>query len=504
MSKPSLIQTIPAVAACKITRRILRLAGRGGTALPGKAARLFAKDILARVSEGMEIIVVTGTNGKTTTSRMIEHALTSCGRDVLANKSGANLLSGVTAELTCNATMTGKPKSHYAVIECDEGALKQVAPLLQPKVILVTNLFRDQLDRYGEVTHTVNAIRKGIELVPQTTVCLNADDSLVASLAEGAANRVVWYGMDIPAGPQKEAAVSDAKYCIRCGAPYEYHYHTYAHLGGFYCPVCGYARQEAFVAVTAVESASEQGSRVRMRFGGESHEATIGLPAVYNIYNAVGAACALTAFGLSPDEILPSLADVHSSFGRMETFYVPKESGKGAGGTPQPEGPEMEAGGTPQPEGPEMEAGGSPQEKEAEDRVRVQMILVKNPAGCSQALSYVASMEEDFNLILCLNDRTADGHDISWIWDADYEQLSQSSRVRHILVSGDRAEDMQLRLKYADCAEEKIALEKDNEALLAAIRRSTLPVFILPNYTAMLALRKVLSDATGGGAFWEG
>ena len=465
MSRPSLIQTIPAVAACKITRRILRLAGRGGTALPGKAARLFAKDILARVSDGMEIIVVTGTNGKTTTSRMIEHALTGLGRDVLANKSGANLLSGVTAELTCNATLTGKPRSHYAVIECDEGALKQVAPLLQPKVILVTNLFRDQLDRYGEVTHTVNAIRKGIELVPETTLCLNADDSLVASLAEGIPNRVVWYGMDIPAGTQKEAAVSDAKYCIRCGAPYEYRYHTYAHLGGFRCPKCGYARPEADVAVTAVESASAQGSRVRMRFGEISREAGIGLPAVYNIYNAVGAACALTAFGLSPDEILPSLADVHSSFGRMETFYVAKE---------------------------------------ADAAVRVQMILVKNPAGCSQALSYVASMEEDFNLILCLNDRTADGHDISWIWDADYEQLSQSSRVRHILVSGDRAEDMQLRLKYADCAEEKIALEKDNEALLAAIRRSPLPVFILPNYTAMLALRKVLSDATGGGAFWEG
>ena len=465
MSRPSLIQTIPAVAACKITRRILRLAGRGGTALPGKAARLFAKDILARVSDGMEIIVVTGTNGKTTTSRMIEHALTGLGRDVLANKSGANLLSGVTAELTCNATLTGKPRSHYAVIECDEGALKQVAPLLQPKVILVTNLFRDQLDRYGEVTHTVNAIRKGIELVPETTLCLNADDSLVASLAEGIPNRVVWYGMDIPAGTQKEAAVSDAKYCIRCGAPYEYRYHTYAHLGGFRCPKCGYARPEADVAVTAVESASAQGSRVRMRFGEISREAGIGLPAVYNIYNAVGAACALTAFGLSPEEILPSLADVRSSFGRMETFYVAKE---------------------------------------ADAAVRVQMILVKNPAGCTQALSYVASMEEDFNLILCLNDRTADGHDISWIWDADYEQLSQSSRVRHILVSGDRAEDMQLRLKYADFPEEKIVLEKNNEALLAAIRRSTLPVFILPNYTAMLALRKVLSDATGGGAFWEG
>ena len=354
------------------------------------------------------------------------------------------------------------------------------------------------------MTHTVNAIRKGIELVPETTLCLNADDSLVASLAEGISNRVVWYGMDIPAGAQKEAAVSDAKYCIRCGAPYEYRYHTYAHLGGFRCPKCGYARPEADVAVTAVESASAQGSRVRMRFGEISREAGIGLPAVYNIYNAVGAACALTAFGLSPEAFLPSLADVRSSFGRMETFHVAKDRGSGADETSRPERADPKAGETPPAEKADVSGDDILRPERPGDKVRVQMILVKNPAGCSQALSYVASMEEDFNLILCLNDRTADGHDISWIWDADYEQLSQSSRVRHILVSGDRAEDMQLRLKYADFPEEKIVLEKDNEALLASIRRSSLPVFILPNYTAMLALRKVLSDATGGGAFWEG
>lgn len=465
MSRPDIVQTICSVAACKATRRVLRLMGRGGTALPGKAARVFAGDILTRTSEGMEIIVVTGTNGKTTSSRMLEHALVRLGRDVLANKSGANLLSGVTAELTCNATLTGKPKSHYAVIECDEGALKQVAPLIHPKVIVVTNLFRDQLDRYGEVTHTVNAIRKGIELVPETILCLNADDSLVASLADGVPNRVVWYGMDTPVGAQKEAPVSDAKYCIRCGAPYIYRYHTYAHLGGFCCPSCGYARPDTDVAVTAVESITADGSRVRLRFGDAEYEAAIALPAVYNIYNAVGAACALTAFGLTPEEILPALADVHSGFGRMETFLV--ESGT---------------------DGP----------------VRVQMILVKNPAGCSQALSYVTSIEEDFNLILCLNDRTADGHDISWIWDADYEQLADSPHLQQILVSGDRAEDLQLRLKYADCGEERIRLEKDNVQLLEAIRRSDLPVFILPNYTSMLALRKILSDATGGSAFWEG
>lgn len=460
MSKPNALQTILSVAACKATRTALRLTGRGGTALPGKAARVFAKDILEVTSAGMEIIVVTGTNGKTTTSRMLEHALTASGHPCLANKSGANLLSGVTAEITCNATWSGKPKTHYAVIECDEGALKQVVPLIHPKVIVVTNLFRDQLDRYGEVMHTADQLRMGIEKVPETVLCLNADDSLVASLAKGVPNPVIWYGLDLPVGDQKEVAISDAKYCIHCGSPYEYHYHTYAHLGGFYCPKCGYARKDTEVAVTAIDRIAADGSRIRMRFGKEEQEVQVGLPAVYNIYNAAAAVCAYTAFGLPREEILPALADVHSSFGRMETFEVGEN--------------------------------------------RLQMILVKNPAGCNQALSYVGSLDTDYNLVLCLNDRTADGHDISWIWDADYEQLSDNPHMRQIYVSGDRAEDMQLRLKYAGCSEKDVILVKDNRELLQQMKESSRPSFILPNYTSMLALRKVLSDATGAADFWKG
>ena len=460
MSKPNILQTIASVAACKGTRAALRMTGRGGTALPGKAARVFAKDILEVTSAGMEIIVVTGTNGKTTTSRMLEHALTASGHPCLANKSGANLLSGVTAEISCNATWLGKPRTHYAVIECDEGALKQVVPLIHPKVIVVTNLFRDQLDRYGEVTHTVEQIRMGIRQVPETVLCLNADDSLVASLADGVPNPVVWFGLDTPVGEQKDAAISDAKYCIKCGTAYQYHYHTYAHLGDFYCTKCGYHRQPTFVAVTAIDKIASDGSRVRLRLGDETQEVQIGLPAVYNIYNAAAAVCAYTSFGLPAGEILNSLSDVHSSFGRMETFRVGEQ--------------------------------------------KAQMILVKNPAGCNQALAYVASLEEDFNLMFCLNDRTADGHDISWIWDADYEQIAEDAHVQRIYVSGDRAEDMQLRLKYAGIPENKMVLCKENDDLLKVMQESSLPSFILPNYTSMLALRKVLSDATGGSDFWKG
>lgn len=476
MSKPNILQTVAAVAACKATRTGLRLAKKGGTALPGKAARVFAKNILEVTSEGMEIIVVTGTNGKTTTCRMLEHALTSSGRECLSNKSGANLLSGVTAEITCNATITGRPKTHYAVIECDEGALRHVVPLIHPKVIVVTNLFRDQLDRYGEITHTLNAIREGISKVPDAVLCLNADESLTASLAQDMPNKVLWYGIDTPVGEQKAAEISDAKYCIRCGNEYQYEYHTYAHLGGFFCPSCGYKRVKPDVAVTDFVHMGPRGTDVRMRLpeggakegrtdsakapAGKEQEVHIALPAVYNTYNAAAAICAYSAFGLPREEILSSLANVHSSFGRMETFRPGK--------------------------------------------CDVQMILVKNPAGCNQALSYLADMEETFDAVFCLNDRTADGHDISWIWDADYEKVCGCGRLRHIYVSGDRAEDMQLRLKYAGAKEESVTLIRDNAKLLEIMKASDVPVFVLPNYTSMLALRDVLAQATGTQAFWKG
>ncbi|MEE1113949.1 MAG: Mur ligase family protein, partial [Eubacterium sp.] len=316
------IRTALAVGACKMARTALRVMHRGGTTTPGRAAMFFDKNILETVSKGMEIIVVTGTNGKTTTSRMLEHAMTEAGRDTLANRSGANLLPGVTAEFTANAGAFGKPKKKYAIIECDEGALKQVVPLIRPKVIVVTNLFRDQLDRYGEVMHTLEQIRIGIEKVPESILCLNADCSLTASLANDLPNPVVYFGLNTPVGEQENSEISDARYCIKCGTEYEYSYHTYAHLGGFYCPKCGYRRQDPQIAVSKIDRIAPQGSTIHVQFPDEEREVTVGLPAVYNIYNAVGAIAAYETAGYAREEIVNSLADVHSSFGRMETFEL--------------------------------------------------------------------------------------------------------------------------------------------------------------------------------------
>ena len=457
------IRTALAVGACKSIQGILRRTKHGGTTLPGKAAMAFDKNILEEVSRGMEVILVTGTNGKTTTCRMICQAMEASGFDTLTNTSGANLLPGVVAEFTANASLSGKPRSHYAVIECDEGALKQIVPLVHPKVILVTNLFRDQLDRYGEITHTLEEIRIACEKAPESTLCLNADCSLTSSLGEDLPNKVVYYGLDISLEDPKAVDVSDARYCLRCGTEYSYTYHTYAHLGSFRCPSCGYHRKDTQVAVTESLHVGIQGTSFRLAIrDGEkeiSAEARCALAAVYNIYNAAATIGAFVAAGYDTSRAIPALADVTSSFGRMENFDL--------------------------------------------DGVPLQMILIKNPAGCNQALAYLSEVEEERAVALCLNDRTGDGHDISWIWDADYERLCTDARVRRVYISGDRAEEMSLRLKYGGIDTTKIELVQSDGELIERMRVSEVPVFILPNYTAMLSLRVALGEITGKRSYWD-
>jgi UDP-N-acetylmuramate-alanine ligase len=233
MSKPNKVQVVLSTAACKLTRSALRKSGRGGTAIPGKVAMKFAGNILEATSEGMKIVVVTGTNGKSTTCGMIEHAIRSCGHDCLYDRSGANLLSGITANLTCNASWTGKPKTHYAVIECDEAALKQVVPLVHPKAVVVTNLFSDQVDRLGGVGKTLEEIRKGVKLVPDTTLVLNADEPQSASLALNVPNRVIYYGMNKEVGVQGDIDLKDAGVCPVCGGTF----YAYTSRNRKYCSV---------------------------------------------------------------------------------------------------------------------------------------------------------------------------------------------------------------------------------------------------------------------------
>ena len=460
MKRPNTLHAAASVAACKLTRIALRKTGRGGTAIPGIVALKIAKNILASVSQGMKIVVVTGTNGKTTTCNMIEHALTSGGHDCLLNKSGANLMHGIASDLISSADWRGRPTHEYAVLECDEAALKQVVPYIRPKAIVVTNLFSDQVDRYGGVENTLQEIRTGVERSPRSVLVLNAEDPLSASLARNVPNKVVWYGLDESVGVQGNVDLSDAGVCPACGSRYEYDYHVYAHLGGFRCPKCGYSRQAPDVAVVSIDEKTADGSTVSMRIRKKDiQKVRIALPAVYNVYNAAASVAAIMALRLPAREAIEALATVHSSFGRLETFDL----------------------------------GGN----------RLQMILVKNPAGCNQAFSYVTGFDEDFSAVLCLNDRTGDGHDISWIESTDYEKLVSDPHLLKIYVGGDRAQDLYARLQRAGADQTRMELFPDYAALVAKLKTEQVPVFLLPNYTAMMELRDALSPETGAKEFWE-
>lgn len=460
--KHNVLTTALAVAGCKLTRNALHLFRKGGTTLPGRVAMFFDRDILEVASRGMDIIVVTGTNGKTTTSKMIETALEDAGLQPLNNKSGANLLTGVTAEFVADAGFLGQPKTRYAVVESDEAALKQIVPLLHPKVIVVTNLFRDQLDRYGTVKNVRDQIRTGVELSPESVVCLNADCSNVASIGKDLANKVLYYGLDVPVGDQENVDVSDAPDCIICGTPYEYKYHTYAHLGGFSCPNCGYARPAAQVAVKNIVKAEATGTTVNVEFSAagepKTQEVRIGLPAVFNVYNAAATLCAFEGAGFDRAEAIASLAQVQSAFGRMETYDL--------------------------------------------DGVPMQMILVKNPASMDQAMGYVVGLEQDYNLVMGLNNHISDGTDVSWLWDAHFK-VCEDPHLGKVIVSGECAEDLKKRLMDGGLSEDRIQHIPDDATIIEKCRASKLPVFILPNYTYMMTLRESLGAVTGNASLWE-
>lgn len=438
----------------------MRLLGKGASTMPGKVGLSFSPDLLAHLAKDVRCIIVTGTNGKTTTSRMIEQTLKDAGVTYFCNKSGANMMNGITTEFIMNSTTSGKPKAEFALIECDEAAFKYVGDAVDPECVVVTNVFRDQLDRYGEITHTLGNIRIGIENSKNAVVCLNADCSLTASLKDEIPNKVITYGVNLPIYKEQIKESSDAPYCIHCKHEYEYEYVTFGHLGKYRCPNCGYERPEPDVAVTEILKSTADYSEIAITFDDTTVNATINLPGGYNIYNAVAATTAAKVLGFDTQTAVNALATFECGFGRMEKFML--------------------------------------------DGTETRMILIKNPAGCNQVLNFLSNIDEETLFVVCLNDKYADGTDISWIWDVDFESLM---RIEHnltgILVSGIRADEMAMRFKYAGIPEEKIKVIKDYEKLIEEFTSADTPVCIMPTYTAMMDLRAIISKKYGYKNFWE-
>ena len=457
-SKITAARTIIAIAVCKSLIKILRLTGHGGTNLPGKVALRLCPNILTLTAAGIRTVIVSGTNGKTTTCRFIEQGLKASGISMFANRSGANLLAGIITEYTSNAKWNGAPKKTTAVIECDEANMKLVLHYISPEVIVLTNVFRDQLDRYGEVAHTLDELKTAVRKAPAAKLCLNADDSLVASVADILPNPCVFFGINSGNQTSRCSEPSDAMYCIRCKHRYSYRYVTYAHLGGFYCPNCGYERPRANIAVNTVIEENRENSIVELSIHGRTIRRTIPLPALYNVYNYLAALAAVTAFGLA-DIPAFSEGDKVIGFGRMEHFDI------GAG---------------------------------------VTMILVKNPTGFTQVIEYLSGVTSEYDLLCCLNDKPQDGTDISWIWDAPLEALSDNgNHIHDVYVTGTRKEDMYLRLKHAGFPTERLHTVDKPLGFIRQLEQHTRPVVIVPTYTAMMELRRSLARKTGSKAFWE-
>lgn len=450
-----------AIILCKALRLVSRLLHRGGTAMPGRWALKVCPELLSILSKDVKTVVVTGTNGKTTSARIIEQAFEEAGLSYFSNRSGANLISGITTEFVMNSSLSGRPLKDYAVIECDEGAAKRTFGQLRPRVVVVTNLFRDQLDRFGEVTYTLESIRDGLRASPDTLLCLNADCSLCSSLAGDLSNPAVFFGINKGAvASRQKPELSDASHCIRCKREYDYEYVNYGHLGGFFCPACGYKRHEPEYAVCDVVEQLADSSTVLISIRGKKRLVSINLPALYNVYNAVGAMAAAVEMGISADDASKALSSFKCGFGRMEQF----------------------------------ELGGC----------RAKMMLVKNPAGCNQVLEFLQNIKDTFSLVISLNDRTGDGKDISWIWDTEFELLcSLGGRLSHISLAGDRAAEMALRLKYAGIDMRFVEVFEDNDELVQWMCTQDRDIYIMPTYSAMLDIREAIVRRMGGSNFWE-
>ncbi len=442
--------------------------------MPGVMARRVDPKVLEKLSRRLRrgSVAITGTNGKTTTTRMVSKILHTAGIRAVNNSTGANLVTGVTAALVSDTSLSGRPASEMGLFEVDEASVPRVAEEAQLSLLAVLNLFRDQLDRYGELSYTAKVIASAFpDLPPDGSVVLNADDPLVANLGRGTKNPV-FFGVEDPAlDTGKLQHIADSKDCPVCGTALSYEAVYFGHVGVYRCPNCSFARPEPAYRATRVRMDGPRGTDFLLTTPGGEHEARIGLPGLYNVYNALAAAAVAIEAGVEAEDVVRGLRAFGGAFGRVERVRVG--------------------------------------EKE------VFLLLIKNPVGFNEILrTFVASPAERANadraghVLIAINDNDADGRDVSWLWDVDFEMLAEAvtpgGAVPRFYVTGIRAEDMAVRLKYAELPVHSVIPDR-KEALLAALG-ATPPgetLYVLPTYTTMLELRQTLSDLGHTHPFWE-
>ncbi len=450
-------------ALIALTRKL----GRGGTTLPGRAALAIAPDLsfllASRLKRGT--IAVTGTNGKTTTAYLINGILEKAGYKCIHNQSGSNMSWGVASTLIENCSWSGRMDGDMAVMEVDEGAFPDAVAQLRPCGAVLTNIFRDQLDRFGEIDFIQALLKKGLDQLPAGSFqVINADDPSLASInSDNTAGR--WtYGLELELPPDKfENTGRDIKTCPSCSNKLEYTRTYFAHIGHFRCSFCAYRRPDPDVKLLERKVNSKGVSRIRLSLPEQALELDVPLLGIYNLYNVLAAVTCARALDISTAAISAALEKAAPSFGRMERFD--------------------------------------------KDNREIIMALIKNPVGANEVLRTVLNQPGKINIVVAINDNIADGTDVSWLWDVDFEQLAEvASRFSSVIVTGLRAWDMAVRFKYAGFAPEQVLVEENPGRAIEQALEKTAPgskLFILPTYTAMLDMRRRLNKMGLGIPYWE-
>jgi lipid II isoglutaminyl synthase (glutamine-hydrolysing) len=431
-----------------------RLAGRGGgTTLPGKL--LWKLDpaaidaLAARLPQGS--VAISATNGKTTTAAMLAEILRPRVR-VAHNDSGANLVSGVASALL------RARDAELGLFEVDEGALPEVTRRVRPKALLLGNLFRDQLDRYGELELVAGRWREAVAALPHAQLVVNGDDPQVGALARPG-GRI--FGLDDPrvARPALQHA-ADSKYCLRCGTPYDYAAAYVGHLGDYRCPNCGHARPLLDVTARDIELRGLDGASFTLAAAEGEARIELRLPGLYNVYNALGAASLALALGIGLDDVRDGLARFSAAFGRFERIAIGDRG--------------------------------------------LLMLLIKNPAGANEAIRTLVEGAAPRVAVIALNDGIADGRDVSWIWDVDFEPLLAG--LDRLVATGSRAAELALRFAYGGLDRDRIEVVPSLETALdrgLELTPAGGELTVLPTYTAMLALRRTIAARGYVTNYWE-
>jgi lipid II isoglutaminyl synthase (glutamine-hydrolysing) len=455
------------LALARAAGTLARLRGGGATSLPGKLlVRMDSSAIGAlagRLCQGS--VIVSATNGKTTTAAMASSILKRAGISLVHNQAGANMAGGIASTLLAATGPHRTISGELGLFEVDEFWLDRLAPQLHARAIVLGNLFRDQLDRYGELDAIAERWATAVNAGPaeQAHLVCNADDPLIADIGRER-SRVLFYGIDDDSlALDTMAHAADAKHCRRCGAPYTFDAIYLGHLGRYHCSSCGQRRPSPTVLARSITLEGVRSARFRLYTPDGDSEVKLALPGLYNVYNALAAAALAVALEIPLTHIVEGLQSTQAAFGRAESVTVNGRETK--------------------------------------------ILLVKNPAGANEVLRTLALEPGSHDLLGVLNDKTADGHDVSWIWDADFELLA--GRIHIATCAGTRAPELALRLKYAGIEPARIKVIDDlPQALASATTAPTdakahAPLYALPTYTGMLALRELLVRRGEASSSWR-